>query len=192
MSVFVFCLILGGLVLVAQIVLGLVGIGHHIDLPGVPAEAGETSMDDGLDLLSVRAVAAGAAVFGAAGLIGTGAGLPALLAGALAAVPGGAAVVGVAYLMRQMMRLESDGSIRLHNAVGTAGTAYLAIPAARQGVGLVQVPIQGRTVELRAVAAEGCPAIPTGAAVVVVAVLEDGTVEVAPIPTLQETYHDAR
>ncbi|HYC80887.1 MAG TPA: hypothetical protein VEB65_03815, partial [Solirubrobacterales bacterium] len=76
-----------------------------------------------------------------------------------------------------------DGSIDLSNAVGAAGQTYLQIPPAGGGHGLVQVPVQGRTVELRAVTPEGSP-IPTGAPVIVVAVVDGETVEVVPTPTL--------
>jgi hypothetical protein len=49
---------------------------------------------------------------------------------------------------------------------------------------MVQFQLQGRTVELRAIADEAA-AIPTGTPVIVVSVMEDDTVEVAHTPLIE-------
>jgi hypothetical protein len=49
---------------------------------------------------------------------------------------------------------------------------------------MVQFALQGRTVELRAVADEATP-IPTGASVIVTGLMEDDTVEVVPTPQIE-------
>lgn len=172
-EIYLVCLGLGAIVLVVQVALDLLGIG---DVHG--------SMGDGLDLLSVRSVAAGTTLFGAIGLWLSSRGWPVLATAPVSVLAGLGAAVATAFVTRQLVRLESDGSLRLENAVGQAGTVYLTVPPRGEGAGRVQFALQGRTVELRAVSEEPA-AIPTGAAVVVVSVVDAGTVEVTPTPQLE-------
>src|SRR5687768_6817992 len=104
-DVFLLCLILGAVVLGLQIVLGLLGMSHDLDMGGLHHGA-----EDGADLLSVRTVSAGTLLFGAVGLWADSA-LPSLIALPMAVGAGIAAAVGTAYLTRQILRLESDGSL---------------------------------------------------------------------------------
>lgn len=181
-AVFLTCLLIGALVLVAQVVLSLIGFDTDLDVADV--DAGGSEIGHGLELLSVRALAAAAVVFGAVGLwLNTI--VPAPLAAGLALVPAFAAAWVSAWATRQMTRFESSGTLRLQNAVGQNARVTLGI---RKGAefGLVQVPIQGRTVELRAVAREAQD-IPEGATVIVVAVDAEGqTVEVVPTSIIEE------
>jgi hypothetical protein len=174
-DVFLLCLALGAIVLVVQIGLDLFGVGHGHDV---------VAAGDGLDLLSVRTVSAGAVLFGAVGLWLAASGVPGLFALPAAVLSGLGAAVASAYVTRQLLKLESSGSLELENAVGQPGTVYLPIPPRRQGVGRVQFMLQGRTVELRAVADESS-ALPTGASVIVVSVIDGDTVEVTPTPQLE-------
>jgi hypothetical protein len=61
------------------------------------------------------------------------------------------------------------GNLRLENAAGQIGTIYLPVPGANAGTGLVQFPLQGRTVELRAFTREQ-DTLNTGSAVLVISV----------------------
>jgi membrane protein implicated in regulation of membrane protease activity len=176
-DVFLLSLALGAVVLVAQIVLGLLGMAG--DLPDDIAHAAE----DGVDLLSVRTVSAGAALFGAAGLWASSV-MPVLVAVPLAAAAGVGAAVVTAYMTRQMLRLESSGSLQIDNALGQSATVYLPVPPHREGTGKVQLTMQGRTVEMTAVGNEDA-VIPTGAAVIVVGVIDGNTVEVTPTPLIE-------
>lgn len=180
-EIFLFCLLLGGTVLIVQILLGL--FAGSDSLPE-PLQLGEAGAEDGLDLLSVRTIAAGTTLFGATGVWLASRGLPAFINVPLATAAGIAAAIGTAYLMRQILKLESDGSLRLENAVGEPGTVYLPVPAQRGGYGKVQLALQGRTVELRAVS-DTADVIPTGAAVIVVSLLDGDTVEVTPTPLIE-------
>lgn len=177
-DVYLICLVLGVAVLAVQTVLGLLGAGD------VLPDADHADAVHGFDLLSVRALSAGAALLGAMGLWLTARGIPALITGPAALASGAAAAAGTAFLTRQMLRLESDGSLRLENAVGQSGTVYLPVPARGAGHGLVHFTLQGRTVELRAVSEDNA-VIPTGAAVIVVSLLENDTVEVMPTPLIE-------
>jgi hypothetical protein len=172
-TVFVLCMALGGGVLVIQIVLGFLGM----------ADAAPELVDDvdgasgALNLLSVRALAAGTVMFGAAGLA-LAAPLPIWLATPLAFVPAFAATFTTAYLTRLMFRAESRGNLRLDEAAGALGTVYLRVPAANGGTGIVQFTLQGRTVELPARTREASD-LATGSAVLVISVdTESETAEV--------------
>jgi hypothetical protein len=173
---FLVCIVIGGAVLALQIVAGIVGLGDH-GLHFGHHDLGSADMGEGLQLLSVRSIAAALAVFGAFGLFFDG-WLPAWMAALLATVPGFFAALGTAYLMRFLVRMETDGSLRLDEAVGATGQVYLTVPGEEQGAGLVQFPLQGRSVELRAITREKEP-LKTGASVLVISVdTETETVEV--------------
>jgi membrane protein implicated in regulation of membrane protease activity len=171
-TLFLVCAIVGGAILAIQTVLGLVGLEHEIELPGlhdadVPGDA--------LNLLSVRALAAGVLFFGLAGLLAGGSWIA--LAVALAA--GFAATLAVAMATRAMMRMESDGSVQMNRAVGQTGQVYLGIPAGRAAPGKVHLTVQGRTVECQAVSEH---ALASGSSVLVVDVVGPDLVEVIPSP----------
>jgi hypothetical protein len=175
-SLFLVCLAVGGIALALQIVLALVGVGEDALHLG-QLDVGGSGVHDGLDLLSVRSLAAALAVFGAAGLWLNG-WMPGWLAAGAATLPAFLAAAGTAYLMRVMIGMESDGSLRLEEAVGATGQVYLTIPPEQGGTGLVHFPLQGRSVEIRAVTREK-DALPTGASVLVISVdAETETVEV--------------
>ena len=84
-------------------------------------------------------------------------------------VCGFATMVLLAFLMRAVLKLRSDGNMDAKNAVGTSGKVYLTIPPARSGEGKVQLLLQGSYVELGAVTDDEV-AIPTGSEIVVVGV----------------------
>jgi len=173
---FFVCALAGGALLVLQFLLGLLGLDHHHVLD---VQLGHLHAADALDLLSVRAIAAGLAFFGVLGMLvlATGGGAPA--AGVAAFVAGGTASILVALAQRQLRRLEHDGLVRLENALGTAGTVYLSIPGGMGNPGKIHLALQGRTVELQAVSLNP---LSTGAEVVVVDVVGPDTVEVTLLP----------
>ncbi|HUF28266.1 MAG TPA: hypothetical protein VMM18_14915 [Gemmatimonadaceae bacterium] len=183
-SFFLTCAALGGAVLLLQLVLGLFGIGddHAVDHHGIPA--GKESLTHGLHLFSVRALSAGIAFFGVGGLAGMSTAFGLLAAVPLALISGSVATVAVAAIMRAMMRLEDDGTVQIHGAVGTSGTVYLAIPGDRSGVGKVHVTLQNRLVELQAVTSQ--QSLPTGSRVLVIDVVGPDTVDVVPDPIALE------
>ena len=182
---FLTCAILGGGILVVQLLLGMLGIVHD----GLDGHD-ETHVDHhegasaGLNLLSVRALSAGLGFFGIGGMAGLSTGL-----GLLAALPFGvglglAAMFATAMITRWMLTLEDDGSVSIHGAVGSTGTVYLSIPGERKGAGKVLLTLQNRTVEYQAVTPQA--ALPTGASVLVVDVVGPDTVEVVPDPITKE------
>lgn len=187
-SWFLASLTVGGLLVVLQFGMGLLGLddgaGVELDAEADVELDGGAGGAEGLHLLSVRTLSAGLAFFGIAGMASLSAGAPRWLALAAASATGIAAAVAVAAATRAMLRLQSDGTVRIAGAVGTAGTVYLRIPARRAGEGKVTLTVQGRTVEFRAVTDED--ELPTGSRVIVVDVAGPATVEVAREPDLRQ------
>jgi hypothetical protein len=198
-SFFTVCAVLGGGILILQFLLGLFGLGGGHDVghlgaghAGLDANASgahggelgehEEPAEAGLNLLSVRALTAGLAFFGLAGLATVSAGWPAILALPAAAVAGFLAMLFVAVTMRWLLRLESDGSPRIANAIGAEATVYIPIPAHASAPGKVMFALQGRTVEYDAVTTGS--SLPTGASVIIVDVRDDNVLEVVETPTL--------
>ena len=180
---FLTCAALGACVLLVQIVIGAFGLDQVLE---VHAEMGE-----GLELLSVRAISAGVAFFGVGGLGALGAGLGGALAIILALAAGITALLATGYLTRQVLALESDGTLHIERAVGSPATVYLQVPAADAGAGKVQLALQGRTIELLAVTREK-QAIPRGTPVIVVSIVDSDTVEVLPSSSIEEVLDGTR
>lgn len=198
-TVYTWCAIIAGTLLVGQFLLNLLGLAQDGDLDlysdgaddiGLPSDGGGDLHHghDGFDhsgewfvgMLSFRALVAGTTIFGLAGLTARHHFSPTqtfLIALASAA----AMLYLVAWLMRTINRLRSDGTVRLERAVGHVGTVYLSVPAANAGAGKVTLEIQGRTMEFVAVT-EG-DALPTGTPVVVRGVVAPGVIEVAQADT---------
>jgi hypothetical protein len=185
-TIFLVCATLGGTLLVCQVLLSLLGLGHHHEIGGEHlAHAGDhhdSSADHGhreswfISILTFRTVVAALAVFGLAGLTASAEEFdgPATLIIALAAAAGVVALL--AFMMQSLQNLRSDGTVRIERAVGKVGTVYLPIPAEKAGPGKVVLKLQNRTVEYQAVTAR--EALATGDKVVVVAVVSPDTLEV--------------
>lgn len=189
---FLTCAVLGGAILLLQMVLGFVGFG---DGDGGDHDGGHDGHFDkeglagGLNLLSVRALAAGITFFGVGGLAGLKTGFGLFAAFPLALIAGSVAAVAVAAAMRAMLRLETDGTLQIHGAVGTSATVYLTVPGERSGVGKIHVTLQNRLVELQAVTSQ--QTLPTGSRVLVIDVVGPDTVDVVPDPIMLEVPNAA-
>lgn len=124
---------------------------------------------EGLRILTVRGIIAFLVMFGWVGVVMTGADVPLWLTLPVATICGFFVMVLLALLMKLVLKLRNDGNLDNRNAVGTAGTVYLTIPAERHGEGKVQLMLQGSYVERNAVTDDKEP-IPTGTEVVIIGV----------------------
>jgi hypothetical protein len=174
-TVFLWCAVVGGAVLIFQLVAGFMGFDH-----GHGHDINHGDGVEGLNLLSIRSLAAAVAFFGLTGLAARP--LGSLLATLGAIVGCGAAMVTVAAIIKTFGRLERDATLSLGSAVGTTGTVYLSIPGQRSGAGKVHLTVQNRFVECLAVTAED--ALPTGASILVVDLEGNDTVVVVRNPIL--------
>jgi len=184
------------LILLIQTVMLFLGIGGEAeggdlpdDLPdgdagdGVFGEDSVSDMSDaegmeGLRVFTVRGIVAFFVVFGWLGVALDAADVALYITLPVAIGGGLLMMVVLAFLMRAVMKLRSDGNLDNRNAVGTAGKVYLTVPPSRSGEGKVQIMLQGSYVERDAVTDE-TEAIPTGSEVVVVGVSGDTDLVVA-------------
>jgi len=94
-------------------------------------------------------------------------------------VAGIAMMLIMASLMYYLSKLQTSGTLNIKSAIGHTGTVYLPIPGERQGVGKVQLTIQGSLHELSAVTAH-TESLPTSKLVRVTDVLEGNLLLVEP------------
>lgn len=200
-TMFMVCAVIGGTILVCQFVLMLVGLGgddahfeahgggdaghalegleHDVDSPDGHDAHGHHGSTWLFSIISVRTLVAATTFFGIGGLLAESlqAGPPLqLFSGVLL---GGAAMISVHKLMGLMHRLSEDGTVRIQRAVGLNGTVYVPIPANKSGSGKIHLNLQNRLMEYAAVTANG-EKLTTGSPIVVVGVVGDDILEVAP------------
>lgn len=201
---YIICATVGSCVLVFQFAMSLLGLSDdgdlaHGELGGevghdVPHDSsaggddaaehdthGTTSL---FQILSVRTVTAALAFFGLTGLAAESRQVSGGSAFVLALGAGMVALYGVHFLMQQLFKLRTDGTVRLSRAVGQTATVYVRIPAQGQGVGKVVLTLQNRTVELDAVSDAG--EIPAGTEVVIQRLTGAEVVEVSRVRVTQE------
>ncbi len=169
------CAAVAGTVLAVQILLSFVGADADLDADLSDATGGEAG-DSFFGVLSFRTITAGLTFFGLAGLGGGESGWGANATLSVATIVGVGAVYGTYWLGVFLHRLQADATVDPSHAVGCSGSVYLRIPAARAGVGKVQISQQGRTMEYEAVT-RGAE-LQSGESVVVVAFVGADTVEV--------------
>src|SRR5262249_54088203 len=151
--IYTICALLGGTLLVCQFLMAVLGFGHHdmgghdfhADVGGHDFHTGDShdgSHEAGHDthsswfagLLTFRTVLAALPFFGLAGRAAAAGGLEPARTFALALAAAVGALFLVAWMMRALYFLKSDGTVRVHRAVGQIGTVYLPIPGRRGGV----------------------------------------------------------
>ncbi|MDR1735800.1 MAG: hypothetical protein LBR85_02885 [Oscillospiraceae bacterium] len=137
----------------------------------------EGSTGAGLQFITTRGIIALLTVFGWAGLCFMAVGLGSGLSIALAAVLGFGALVGVAYLVRALLRLQAINTVNYRLALGRNADVYLTIPAKGQGVGKITLDLDGSLKEYDAVNTGDTP-IKTGDVVRVTDLLRENVMVV--------------
>src|SRR5262249_52543764 len=167
-SIYLSCAIAGGTLLVLQFVLGLLGFTEHHDIAGDHDLGGDHDFHDAaghdahaghvseahheaqhswfVGVLTFRSIVAAVTFFGLVGVaLAVNLGHDPAVSLALAVAGGAGALFTVAYLMRTLHRLKSEGTVRIERAVGLCGTVYVSIPGQKTGVGKVTLRLQNRT-----------------------------------------------
>jgi hypothetical protein len=130
---------------------------------------GAEHTDSGPSFFTVRGYVTFFTIFGWCFLALSRSGTASGMALVIAFVLGAAAMVLTGFVLYWSLKLQSDGTVHLANAVGQTGRVYLTVPAARGGLGKVNVLIQERYTECDAVTDEE-ERIETGAEVVITGV----------------------
>lgn len=154
------CAAFGGILFLARTVLMFVGVG---DGDMGDADIGGDA-DSSFTLLSLHGLTAFFMMFGLVGLAlskQSGVGDPLAVVGSLAA--GGITVWIIGRIFVGMKKLQSDGTLKMQNAVGQEGTVYLTISAG--GTGKIRLTVQDQLRIFDAVAADPQETIKTDARV---------------------------
>lgn len=174
-------------ILIIQTVLQLIGIGgddmpEDIDGDGIPDSDIDASaaLDDGLSLFSVRGILSMLCITGwlGVGLLETA--LPDWAAILISVAAGIATLVGIAFLMRGIYKLQSSGNIDISNAIGKVAQIYIPVPGGGAGSGKVTITLQEKFCEYPAITTSP-DTLKTGYYVRVVAVSEGGVLVVEPL-----------
>jgi hypothetical protein len=216
-TLFLYCAVIGGAVMIFQFVLTVLGLGDHGDLAdgGDIGDADMSHVDGGAGIdhdgigpvenaehhgsgsasshifgvLSFRTVVAALTFFGMAGKASLAANLDVVQAMAIGLAAGVAAMYGVYALMRSVFRLRSTGNLHIGGAVGLHGTVYVPIPARRTGAGKIQLNLQNRTMEYLALTSGH--ALSPGAKIVVTDLITSNTLQVESVLDTEERNYDA-
>lgn len=174
-------------ILIIQTVLQLIGIGgddvpEDIDGDGIPDSDldAAAAADDGLSLFSIRGILSMLCITGwlGVGLLETA--LPDWAAILIAVAAGVATLIGIAFLVRGIYKLQSSGNIDISNAIGKVAQVYIPIPATGAGSGKVTITLQEKFCEYTAITA-AAEALKTGSYVRVVSVSDGGVLLVEPL-----------
>lgn len=169
--IFLLCAVFGGGLFVLRVILLVFGAGFDADGDagghGGVGDVGDSDVHDGhfhdtdasFKLLSMQGVTSFFMMFGLVGIAmrqGSHFGPAASIAAALGA--GLFSMWLTAIIFKAALRLQTSGTIDMHNAIGTEGVVYLTVPP--KGMGKVQVEVQGRLREVEAITESGVE-IPT-------------------------------
>ena len=175
------CAVLGGAVVLLQVVLGLFGLGgDELDaadgLDAADSLDAADGADAGMHMFSVRAVAGFFVMFGLVGWGGSQAGWSPLVTLAIAGLAGVTTLLLVAWLLSLQTKLDASGNVDPREAVGLTARVYLRIPGSGSGNGKITVEVGGRALEFEAFTSGD--ELPTGSQVRVERMTAPGLFEV--------------
>lgn len=159
--------------IVGSIVLGILlllnVLGGDADVGDVDADI---EADGGVDFqfLSLKNIVAFFAVFGWTGISCYEAGMSKSVSTIIALVAGLAIMFVMASIFYGLSKMAYSGTLKMSNAVGHFGETYLTIPKNREGIGKVQIKVQGSLRELDAMCDDE-QEIPTGTLIEVLKIL---------------------
>jgi hypothetical protein len=163
------CAVIGGGMFILRSIMMVVGLGddhHDGDTGDLHTDADGSPMAD-FKMVSINGITAFVLMFGATGflMLRNQQGAP-WLVGAIAFAVGLAMMFTVAKLFHLARKLQSDGTIHPHHAVGAEGSVYLTIRPAE--IGKVQLTVRGAFKIFDARANNPATTLKTGDAVKVV------------------------
>ncbi len=125
-----------------------------LSLFGADADAdveidGDVGGDFGGFIINIKSIMSFAMMFGWAGVISMNFDLDTVFTLVVAIITGFVGLIAVAFLLFFLSKLSYSGNMKKENAIGKTGTVVLRIPPKRQGMGQIQIQIQGglRTLE---------------------------------------------
>lgn len=159
-------------------------MGGAFDIPDFDLDVGEGGATGMFSIRGIGAFFTGFGWTGAAMLDGGNSLLMSVLAATLVGV---AVLAGFVWLMRWLHSLRSEGTKDYKNAINQIGSVYVPIPPQRQGLGQIEVLIQGRMTTVRALS-DNEERIENRTAVKVVELVDERTLLVETLsPSPEET-----
>jgi hypothetical protein len=168
--------ILAGVITLIMALLGFIGLDHHdVDV----SSAGDHGAG-GSSLFSTKPITGFFLGFGWGGGVSLEAGLSVPVSTLIGFGVGLVLMFSIAWLIRTVTSLRTDGTRQIKNAVGAIGTVYVTLPPSRAMGGQISVNVSGRleTVGALNVATRS---LASGEKVRVVAVVDTNTVLVEPL-----------
>lgn len=171
------------LLLLIQIIMMIIGFGNDgdVDVDGIDgigdvdgfedsADGFSLDSDIGLSLFTVKTLSSFFAIGGWVGFAVADLGnFTAIL---ISLFSGTAALIGMAFIMKWLTSLQSEGNINYSNAVGKIANVYLTIPANSGGIGKINLTLQERFIEANAITNDE-ESIKTGTMVKIVSIIDD-------------------
>jgi len=176
-KVFFFSAVLGGVVFILRMILMIVGMGDHDMHDGdMDFSDSHADTDTSFKLFSLHGLTGFFMMFGLVGLgLSRQFWVPDIAAGVVGILAGLGTVWVIGKVFTSMAKLQSDGTLKLSDAMGQRGKVYLTIPAG--GTGQVQVAFQGRVMMYDAVSVDK-EIIKTGEQIVVIDIVGGNTLVV--------------
>lgn len=138
--------LIASVVFAFQLLLSLIGLDTEIS-DGVDFD----EIDGGFSIFSFRGIVSFFLFFGWGGVVALSNGFTAPKALMIAFLIGFLAMVAIAYVFAQMLRLQESGTVKLATAIGEQGEVYLTIPGHKNGIGKIHLKLEGKTMEFDAV-----------------------------------------
>lgn len=176
-------------IFILQSIMTLIGLGDHgdmlsdfqdsiDDLPQDPLDLDiSDNAGDFLDfkykfkLVTIRSVVVFFTIFAWTGIVATTSGKGNTITVIIALSLGFVMMYITSYIYYFLTKFVEDGTMNINNAINMDGLVYLTIPRVREGIGKVEVVVQGALRTLDAVT-DG-DAIPTGSKVIVISIVEN-------------------
>ncbi len=134
--------ILALLVVAVQMAMTLIGFDHD---GGFDVDLGDVDHGSGLGLFSSQTLGAFFLGFGWVGVAALKSGLSTVAASVVAFVIGLGAMFAMLYMLKGLLKLQSQGNLDYSTVIGQEGTVYVTIPGSDEdGGGQIQINIQGR------------------------------------------------
>lgn len=152
------------LLFILQTILSLFNGGDHDDI--------DVDGEIGYQFFTIKNMIAFFTMFGWAGLAAYKANLNNGIVIVIALLSGCIMVFLMYLLMHNASKLKHSGTLQMKNAINQIGETYLRIPAQRNGIGKVQIQVQGRLMELDAMT-DDTTDIATGRPIQVVNILNN-------------------
>lgn len=153
-----------------------------VDIGDIAEDGGDGSESlevSDLRFVTTRGIIAFLAIAGWTGICCMEYGTPSPATILISLAAGAAAMVGIAFLVRALLRLQSVNSLDYRRALGQTGEVYLTIPPNNTGAGKVSLVLSGALKQYDAVT-NWEQRIPTGEMVRVVDIVRDDVMVVEP------------